>query len=144
MASAYFAGTLSASIRTARSWVSRVGMKRLLCPFMPDPAAGRKRLGVFADLVLRAGLEIFGRVPLVQLHMRLSKAAVDHATALDSGARVDLFGPGHHMLVAGNVEEGARAIKPSEAQLSVPRPYRDIGDGVVIARDKGPFGQLPV
>src|SRR6056297_3649209 len=144
MASAYFAGTLSASIRTARSWVSRVGMKRLLCPFMPDPAAGRKRLGVFADLVLRAGLEIFGRVPLVQLHMRLAEAAVDHAAALDSGARVNLFRPGRDMLVAGNVEEGARAIEPPEAQLPIPRPDRDIGDGIVIARNIGPFGQLPV
>src|SRR6056297_2386918 len=135
MASAYFAGTLSASIRTARSWVSRVGMKRLLCPFMPDPEARRKRLGVFADLVLRAGLEIFGRVPLVQLHMRLAEAAVDHATALYRRAGVDLFGPGHHMLVALHIEEGARAIEPPEAQLSIPRPDRNIGDGVCIARD---------
>src|SRR6056297_1294000 len=144
MASAYFAGTLSASIRTARSWVSRLGMKRLLCPFMPDPDARRKRLGVFADLVLRAGLEIFGRMAFMQLHMRLAEAAVDHPAALDSGAGVDLFGPGHDMLVALHIKKFARAIKPSKAQLPVPRPDRDIGDSIVITCDKGPFGQLPV
>src|SRR6056297_492885 len=125
MASAYLAGTLSASIKTARSRVLS-GIRPPFQPPCPIPGPGERRLchapahaapkilrifgseysqnilphsGRVADLVLRPGVEIRRIMALSQLFMLRARGAVDHAPALHRRAGVDHFRPGHDMLI---------------------------------------------
>src|SRR5262249_6840972 len=91
------------------------------------------RLRRLADLVLRLGQEIAGIMALVQLARRIARDAVDHAAASHCRALGDRIGPALHVLVILHRQEFARAIEQALGERAVPRPYRDVGDGIVAA-----------
>ncbi len=80
----------------------------------------------------RAELEVAGVVALVELLAFVAGELVDDPAALDRGAGVDLARPAHHMLIFVRGQELVGAwIGAAERDAAVPRPDRDVGDGVI-------------
>src|SRR6185312_3380266 len=121
-------------------------------PSMPSPTGGEGATANAAgatshlrELVLSLGLEVAGVMTLVQLVRRIAGDAVAHAAALDRGARQDLIGPAQHVFVFVRAQERRRiAVLPALGEAAVPREDRDVGDGVIIARDEATLRQLLV
>src|SRR3954471_18777134 len=116
------------------SRVSAVSMVAIAAP----------RLALGCQLVLRAKLEIARVVALVQLIRRIALQAVDDPSTLHRRALADQVGPALDVLVVLDRQKLARAIQQSLGEAAVPRPYGDVGDGVVVAGEIFAFGQPPV
>ena len=85
------------------------------------------------EFVLRAGLEIAGVVPLVQLAGRVALQSIDHAPALDCGARSDGVGPALNMAIVLHLQELPTPVQQALGQRAVPGPDGDIRNRVGVA-----------
>src|SRR5580704_19164517 len=90
--------------------------------------AGPELLG--CQLVLGPQFEIAGVMAFVQLVRGIALQAVDDAPPLDGWTLADDVGPALDVLVVLHRQELAGAVQQSLGQAAVPRPHRDVGDGV--------------
>src|SRR6266851_1341220 len=105
----------------------------------PLAVAGARRLRDLLtsrhQLLLRFRLKITGVMALVQLTGEFASDAVDHSPALDGWPLAGRVDPAPNVPVLLCLKEFGSLIEPALGQTCVPRPDRDIGDGVVAASD---------
>src|SRR3982751_6823584 len=103
-------------------------------PFADSAKGSNDRSVLRREFVLGPQLEVAGVVALVQLVGGIALQAVDDPPALDGRALADRIGPALDVAVLCHRQELAGAVEQSLGESAVPRPHRDIGDRVAVAR----------